>query len=184
MNDKERGLYSKYVVNRIDDPTRKHAGCEYFVLDIDHDPYAIPALQAYAVACRNKYPVLAADIEKLVGSQTNGEIERLQADLAAALKRAEAAEAERDATKAILSDPEAVHTNIMLGRITLPDYYVRTTDTNGPFAMLTAERDAALKRAETAERELYVLRVSNKHGEHDDRCPRCEAERHWKEGAK
>lgn len=30
---------------------QKHHGCAYFVLDLDHDPFAAPALRAYADAC-------------------------------------------------------------------------------------------------------------------------------------
>lgn len=41
--DKERGLYNKFVVLRTDgrsDPGEKHYRCDYFVLDITHDPHA------------------------------------------------------------------------------------------------------------------------------------------------
>jgi len=38
----------------------KHHNCEYFVLDLDHDPHAIAAIRAYADSCgRNGYELLA-----------------------------------------------------------------------------------------------------------------------------
>jgi hypothetical protein len=61
------GLYNKYTVYRNDgssDPGMKHDGCAYFVLDLTHDPYAKPAILAYADACESTHPVLAADLRK------------------------------------------------------------------------------------------------------------------------
>jgi len=66
MNDAERGLYKKYDVRRADgssEPGGKHETCRYFVLDLVHDEFARPALEAYAKACREKYPALAADLD-------------------------------------------------------------------------------------------------------------------------
>ena len=71
MTDKERGLYRKYRVSRLDDVMGKHNDCFYFVLDTNHDPFAIPALKAYAHACREEYPVLAQDIDDLLTKETN-----------------------------------------------------------------------------------------------------------------
>lgn len=68
-NDSERGLYRKYEVTRTDgssDPGGKHHNCRYFVLDLDHDDYASAALIAYADACENEYPALAADLRQQV----------------------------------------------------------------------------------------------------------------------
>jgi hypothetical protein len=65
MGDKSRGLYNKFNVTRTDgssEPGGKHDGCDYFVLDLSHDPYAIPALMAYHEACQALYPRLASDI--------------------------------------------------------------------------------------------------------------------------
>lgn len=62
----DQGLYRKFDVYRTDAtdlPGGKHHGCEYFVLDVNHDKYAKAALKAYAEACREEYPLLAADIE-------------------------------------------------------------------------------------------------------------------------
>jgi hypothetical protein len=65
----ERGLYEKFSVTRTDGqsaPGGKHFGCEYFVLDLDHDTYAYEALLAYVESCRHTYPELAKDLnEKL-----------------------------------------------------------------------------------------------------------------------
>jgi len=69
MGDKTRGLYGKFHVERTDGksaPGEKHDGCEYFVLDLTHDPFAVPALKAYADACAAEYPLLAADLRPKV----------------------------------------------------------------------------------------------------------------------
>lgn len=65
MGDRARGLYQKFNITREDgksSPGEKHHGCEYFVLDMDHDPFAIPAVLAYAEACEREYPLLAKDL--------------------------------------------------------------------------------------------------------------------------
>ena len=67
MGDKTRGLYHKFNITRTDGKSElgeKHAGCDYFVLDLTHDPYALVALQAYAVAARGEYPLLAEDLAR------------------------------------------------------------------------------------------------------------------------
>ena len=56
------GIYRKYSVKRLGDKAKKHAKCEYFVLDWKHDPFAVPAALAYASACETEYPELAADL--------------------------------------------------------------------------------------------------------------------------
>ncbi len=69
MGDRDRGLYEKFIVQRLDgthDPGEKHYGCRYFVLDLDHDKFAIPALQAYAKHCEKEYPLLAKSLHKLI----------------------------------------------------------------------------------------------------------------------
>lgn len=69
MGDPTRGLYRKFWVERTDGQSeagRKHDGCDYFVLDLTHDPHAQPALAAYIASCEAEYPLLAADLrEKL-----------------------------------------------------------------------------------------------------------------------
>lgn len=65
-----QGLFRKFEVHRVDGTDRKggkHHGCEYFVLDMDHDPVANQALAAYAAAVRATNPTLAADICKRYG---------------------------------------------------------------------------------------------------------------------
>jgi len=67
-----KGIYRKFNVSRTDGrdaPGEKHHGCHYFVLDLDHDPFAVPAMKKYALACREKCPELADDIEGWVESQ-------------------------------------------------------------------------------------------------------------------
>ena len=69
-DDKERGVYKKFIVERTDgDPKDKHIDCFYFVLDMDHDPFALPALDAYADACQSTHPGLAADVRKMVADK-------------------------------------------------------------------------------------------------------------------
>ena len=65
MSNKDRGLYDKYIVERTDAPNLKHVDCEYFVLDLTHDPYAIDALLTYASHCEDEYPLLARDLRVL-----------------------------------------------------------------------------------------------------------------------
>jgi len=60
VSDK-RGVYRKYEIKRTS-PSKKHEDCDYFVLDLDHDPFALAALRAYAEACSETHPELAADL--------------------------------------------------------------------------------------------------------------------------
>lgn len=64
MSDMAKGLYRKYIVRRTDDPAGlgKHCDCDYFVLDMTHDKFAIPAITAYANSCADDYPLLAEDL--------------------------------------------------------------------------------------------------------------------------
>lgn len=65
MDDKIRGLYGKYLIERTDGssgPDGKHAGCDYFVLDLVHDKHAKAALNAYAKSCAIEFPELARDL--------------------------------------------------------------------------------------------------------------------------
>lgn len=60
--DKPQGIYEKFIVRRTDGQSRKcgkHYGCRYFVLDMTHDPLAVPAIRAYADACAKDNPALA-----------------------------------------------------------------------------------------------------------------------------
>jgi hypothetical protein len=60
--DPEQGLYRKYDVTRLNDPTGKHKDCTYYILDLDHDPHSVAALLAYAKSCEAQYPTLAFDL--------------------------------------------------------------------------------------------------------------------------
>ena len=69
MGQEDVGLYKKFNVSRTDgksDPGQKHESCQYFVIDMDHDPFAVSALLAYAYVCAEKYPKLAADLKDFV----------------------------------------------------------------------------------------------------------------------
>jgi hypothetical protein len=66
------GLHRKYQVTRTDGSSGeggKHEHCAYFVLDLEHDEFAIPALKAYAKACRKTHPELADDLERIVATE-------------------------------------------------------------------------------------------------------------------
>ena len=59
------GYYEKFEVRRKDGrdaPGGDRAGAEYFTLDLTHDPFARPALQAYADAAAEELPDLVADL--------------------------------------------------------------------------------------------------------------------------
>lgn len=68
------GLYQKYKpLERMDgssDPGKKHDGCRYFPLDMTHDRFARPALQAYADACEMTHPVLAKELREILEDKT------------------------------------------------------------------------------------------------------------------
>lgn len=66
MDDKELGLYGKFYVKRLGDDVGKHDACRYFVLDINHDPYAIACLRTYSWQCRETYPELSKDLMDIV----------------------------------------------------------------------------------------------------------------------
>lgn len=66
-DDRDRGFYPKFVVRRTDGssgPGGKHEDCRYFVLDLDHDPHADAAIEAYADSCERDYPALADDMRR------------------------------------------------------------------------------------------------------------------------
>jgi len=69
MGDPNVGLINKFKVERADGtsaPSQKHDGCDYFVLDLTHDEFALTALIAYKLACCKKYPKLAADLAQKI----------------------------------------------------------------------------------------------------------------------
>lgn len=60
--DRDKGIYEKYHVARLNDEAGKHNECEYFILDLVHDDHARAALLAYAISCKDEYPVLSAEL--------------------------------------------------------------------------------------------------------------------------
>ena len=70
MNTQDTGLYNKFTVIRTDGhsaPGEKHESCTYFVLDLDHDPYAQEAALLYAVSITRENPTLSDDLINYVG---------------------------------------------------------------------------------------------------------------------
>jgi hypothetical protein len=78
MDDKRKiGIYAKFRIERTDGqsaPGCKHDGCEYFVLDLDHDKFSIPAIEAYAEACKDEYPVLAEELKEKAAAKKIGSL--------------------------------------------------------------------------------------------------------------
>lgn len=77
MPQHTRGLYDKFRVERTDGrsaPGEKHAGCEYFALDLTHDPYALAAIAAYSNACALDYPQLAEDLNEKIQTMVDKHI--------------------------------------------------------------------------------------------------------------
>lgn len=73
-----QGLFRKFDVRRVDGsdaPGGKHYGCEYFVLDLDHDPHAPAALRAYAEDCKNSHPQLSNELSERFGAQSGSDDE-------------------------------------------------------------------------------------------------------------
>ncbi len=67
--DLSKGLYRKFTVERTDGsskPGGKHENCEYFVLDMDHDPHARAAISGYVASLKaaGVYLKLARDLER------------------------------------------------------------------------------------------------------------------------
>ena len=65
MGDTTQGLYRKFKVERTDGqsaPGEKHSGCDYFVLDVDHDEHARAAIKGYiaSLEAAGEIPLLAA----------------------------------------------------------------------------------------------------------------------------
>lgn len=63
------GLYQKYDVKKVDDPTGKHDDCKYFVLDPRHDKHARQALRSYAASVAADQPTLAHELHLWVDSE-------------------------------------------------------------------------------------------------------------------
>lgn len=66
------GIKRKFEIARTDGssaPGRKHEHCAYFVLDLEHDEFALQALAAYREAARESHPELARDIHEIIKAQ-------------------------------------------------------------------------------------------------------------------
>ena len=64
---RDGAVYRKFIVERTDGssaPGMKHHECDYFVLDLRHDPFSLPAIAAYAKACEDTHPALADDLRE------------------------------------------------------------------------------------------------------------------------
>lgn len=85
-----RPLYNKFQVRRTDGrdaPGEKHDDCTYFVLDLTHDPFAVPAIRAYAEACRESHPGLANGLEAWLQGDTRRTYEAVRTPAADAEAR-------------------------------------------------------------------------------------------------
>lgn len=60
------GYYDKYQVQKRDDPDHVHDKCDFFVLDLTHDVYALAALRQYRNAMYGINEALAADLTKIL----------------------------------------------------------------------------------------------------------------------
>lgn len=84
QGDKQRGIYGKYYVQRVDEngqPKAGHENRQYYVLDIFNDPFAVDALQAYANACHDEYPALANDLRMLALEARTARLDKQLHDL-------------------------------------------------------------------------------------------------------
>jgi len=63
------GIKRKYIISKVNGkPVDKNA--VYFVLRVDKDPHAIPALLAYAKSVEKDNPEFACDVEALAESKS------------------------------------------------------------------------------------------------------------------
>jgi hypothetical protein len=71
MTSPSVGLVAKFKVERLTPSSRgiDHGHCQYFVLDITHDPYARSAALAYADSCESEYPMLATDLRLIAARE-------------------------------------------------------------------------------------------------------------------
>jgi hypothetical protein len=71
QDDRNRGLYERYRVERLNDPHGIHIHCPYFVLDLRHDKFSVPAIEAYILACESEYPKLARDLRLMISNESH-----------------------------------------------------------------------------------------------------------------
>jgi hypothetical protein len=60
------GYYDKYFVRKKGDAQAVHLDCEFFVLDMTHDVYALTAVMYYRDAVREANPRLAEDLDERI----------------------------------------------------------------------------------------------------------------------
>ena len=83
----QQGIFRKFEVSRVDGSDAlggKHHNCEYFVLDITHDPYALNALDAYAKACSETHQQLSVELARKTTQIRNEAIKKEIAAIRAA----------------------------------------------------------------------------------------------------
>lgn len=76
------GLFDKFDVARTDGRSargEKHERCDYFVLDMSHDPYAAAAVRAYANACAETHPQLAEALDDRLATNWSPKLVEIEA---------------------------------------------------------------------------------------------------------
>jgi len=64
--DEKKGLYGKYRIEKADGSAVDERAV-YFTLRLDTDRHARAAIRAYVESCRGEEPVLARDLEEVLG---------------------------------------------------------------------------------------------------------------------
>jgi len=84
-DSRQQGLYRKYRVQRSDGrdkPDDKHSDCQYFVLDLTHDPLARLAANHYAdKAEHDGWLLLADDLRRRVEHERRRTIQAAQEEV-------------------------------------------------------------------------------------------------------
>ncbi len=115
------GLYQKFFVTRTDGLSatgQKHAGCQYFVLDLNHDAFARDAVLEYIRRCRRSHPELAKDLRIQLATIAVGKLSEFPSD--------------QDYVRAVCSRAKAVRTLSGLGE---GGFYITTNDTRDAFQL-------------------------------------------------
>lgn len=123
--DSKMGLYQKYFVQRADGTSRpggKHQDCDYFVLDLVHDPHSRAAALAYARSCKETHPKLSEELTRRVNQGVKFHLyQDDDGNIYAAHTMREAWEVQSDD---VMWSPQ------LEGWVQLPDYY-KLTDLEG-----------------------------------------------------
>jgi len=75
---KDGTLNGKFLVDRADGRTR--ASDRFFVVNYAKDPHARKAMEAYAAACEEQLPVLAADLREKIEQSAQADSKRKNPD--------------------------------------------------------------------------------------------------------